>query len=211
MPPPATATSGTERTLRREGFQHIAGVDEAGRGCLAGPVVAAAVVLPAGPLPSALEDVADSKSLSRTQRETLAEAIRREAVDVGVGQCSPDEIDELNILRAALEAMCRAADALSTPAGFLLVDGHKAPVGLTCPSRSVVKGDQKVRSIAAASIIAKTTRDALMRRLHDDHPGYGWDSNVGYPTQAHYAGLEANGVTEHHRRSFRLSQTTEES
>ena len=203
---PSPDTIPLEEQLRSEGFRHVAGVDEAGRGCLAGPVVAAAVVLPPEPLPPALADVADSKTLGRPRRETLADAIRREAVAVGVGQCSPAEIDELNILRAALEAMRRAAGALSKPPGFLLVDGNKTPVHLPCPCRAIVKGDQKVRSIAAASIIAKTTRDALMRRLHADHPGYGWNSNVGYPTKAHYDGLAAHGVTEHHRRSFRLSQ-----
>lgn len=203
-----------ETQLRAEGFERVAGADEAGRGCLAGPVVAAAVVLPPGPLPSVLDDLADSKTLSRKRREALAEAIQQETAraddaGVGTGQCSPAEIDEYNILHAALEAIRRATEALSdtlaAPSGFLLVDGNKTPAGLPCPTRALVKGDRRVRSIAAASIIAKTTRDAAMRRLHEEHPGYGWDTNVGYPTAAHYDGLAARGPTPHHRRSFRLT------
>lgn len=214
----STSPSAEER-LRAEGFRRVAGADEAGRGCLAGPVVAAAVALPPGPLPSALAGVADSKTLSRERRETLADTIREEtsrheAAGVGVGRCSPSEIDEINILRAALEAMRRATEALaeplSGPPGFLLVDGNKAPVDLPCPCRAVVKGDQRVRSIAAASIIAKITRDATMRRLHEEHAGYGWDTNVGYPTAEHYDGLAERGPTAHHRRSFRLKRKTGE-
>lgn len=206
--PAETDWDNAEHILHAEGFRHIAGVDEAGRGCLAGPVVAAAVVLPPGALPPALDGLADSKTLPRARREALADAIRAEAAGVGIGQCSPAEIDELNILRAALRAMRRAAEELPHPPGFLLVDGNRTPVGLPCPCRTVVKGDQKVRTIAAASIIAKTTRDALMRRLHMKHPGYGWNTNVGYPTQAHYDGLATHGPSEHHRRSFRLVRTT---
>jgi ribonuclease HII len=209
--PPASL----EQQLRNEGFRRVAGTDEAGRGCLAGPVVAAAVALPPGPLPSALAGVADSKTLARAPREALAETIRTEtarveAAGVGVGQCSPAEIDETNILRAALEAMRRAAEALAgvlgAVPGFLLVDGNQQPAGLPCPCRAIVKGDRKVRSIAAASIIAKTTRDTRMRRLAAEHPGYGWDTNVGYPTRAHYDGLAEHGPTAHHRRSFRLAR-----
>jgi ribonuclease HII len=214
--PPAPSA---EEQLRIEGFRRIAGADEAGRGCLAGPVVAAAVALPPGPLPSPLADVADSKSLSRERRETLAGALREEtarheAAGVGVGQCSPAEIDEMNILRAALEAMRRAAEALREPLGgtapgFLLVDGDRTPVDAPCPCRAVVKGDRRIPSIAAASIMAKTTRDAIMRRLHDEgHDAYGWKTNVGYPTAEHYDGLAAHGPTAHHRRSFRLERTT---
>jgi ribonuclease HII len=211
--PPTDAPEPLEAQLRAEGFERIAGTDEAGRGCLAGPVVAAAVTLPPGPLPSALAGLTDSKALSRARREALTEAIQEETaradeVGVGTGRCSPAEIDEHNILHAALEAMRRAtkalADQLSRPPGFLLVDGDKKPTGLPCPARAVVKGDRHVHSVAAASIIAKTTRDAVMRRLHADFPGYGWDTNVGYPTAAHYDGLAKRGPTPHHRRSFRL-------
>jgi ribonuclease HII len=215
MPAGSASPNPLEAQLRAEGFARVTGTDEAGRGCLAGPVVAAAVALPPGPLPDALAGLADSKTLSRARREMLAEAIREETAPcaeagVATGRCSPAEIDERNILRAALEAMRRAtetlAEALGAMPGFLLVDGNKKPGGLPCPTRAVVKGDRKVRSVAAASIIAKTTRDAAMRRLHADFPGYGWDTNVGYPTAAHYDGLAERGPTPHHRRSFRLAR-----
>lgn len=192
-----------EERLRAAGFARIAGVDEAGRGCLAGPVVAAAVVLPPA---HRIDGLNDSKALSAERRAALAEAIRREAVAVGVGTCSPREIDELNILWAAMEAMRRAADACAPAADFLLVDGNRAFPKPAWPLETLVKGDARSQSIAAASIIAKTERDARMRRLHAAHPHYGWDTNVGYPTKAHYAALAQHGPTPHHRRSFRLTR-----
>ncbi len=194
-----------EDRLRAAGFVRVAGVDEAGRGCLAGPVVAAAVILPPG---HAIAGLNDSKVLSAAERTALAEAIRQEAVAVGVGRCSPKEIDRLNILWAAMEAMRRAAEACAPAPDFLLIDGNRAFPKPRWPLETLVGGDARSHSIAAASVIAKTTRDALMRRLHAEHPHYAWDTNVGYPTRAHYAALAEHGPTPHHRRSFRLAQKT---
>lgn len=191
-----------ERTLWKRGYRFVAGLDEAGRGCLAGPVVAAAVVMP---IDAQLEGVTDSKKLSRTRRERLATEIKEHCLAFGVGVCSPAEIDELNILHAAMEAMRRSAEQLAVGPDYLLVDGNRCFEESPWPFDTVVKGDSKSHSIAAASIIAKTTRDAIMRRLHAEHPHFGWDSNVGYPTKAHYAALEEHGPTPHHRRSFRLA------
>ncbi len=192
-----------ERALWDAGYRYVAGLDEAGRGCLAGPVVAAAVVLPHD---ADLPTVRDSKTLRRAAREAARARIEAEAVAFAVGVCSPAEIDEVNILQAALEAMRRAARALAVPPDYLLVDGNQ-PLGdeAPAPHEAIVQGDATSLSVAAASILAKTTRDARMRRLHADFPAYGWNTNVGYPTKAHYAALAAHGPTPHHRRSFRLS------
>ncbi len=190
-----------ERRLWTRGYQYIAGLDEAGRGCLAGPVVAAAVILPRA---ASIPAIRDSKSLSEQKRLEAREEIEAEALSVSVGICSPEEIDELNILWAAMEAMRRAAsDAVPSP-DFLLVDGNRCFKNSPWPYETIVKGDTSSQSIAAASIIAKTERDAMMRRLHDEHPAYGWNSNVGYPTKAHYAALAKHGATPYHRRSFTL-------
>ncbi|WP_022835964.1 ribonuclease HII [Salisaeta longa] len=194
-----------ERRLWSDGYAHIAGLDEAGRGCLAGPVVAAAVILPEG---CVLEHVQDSKTLSDAKRRTARAEIEAKACAVAVGQCSPEEIDELNILRAALTAMHRAAEACDPAPDLLLVDGNQRIVGAPWPQHTIVKGDAKSQSIAAASIIAKTTRDDLMHALHETHPHYGWNTNVGYPTKQHYEGLAARGATSHHRQSFRLFKNT---
>lgn len=187
----------------------LAGVDEAGRGCLAGPVVAAAVVLPGG---VDVPGVADSKTLNPAQREAVRLRIDDAALAVGVGICSPEEIDRLNILHAAMEAMRRAVADLRDPRtgaplapAFALVDGNRLPPNLPCPAEAVVKGDGKSLAIAAASIVAKTTRDALMRDLAESFPVYGFDRHAGYPTAAHYAALAAHGPSVHHRRTFRLA------
>lgn len=190
-----------ERRLWTRGYQRIAGLDEAGRGCLAGPVVAAAVILPHG---ASIPAIRDSKSLSEAKRMAAREAIEAEALSVSVGICSPEEIDELNILWAAMEAMRRAASDCVPGPDFLLVDGNRCFEDSPWPYETVVKGDTSSQSIAAASIIAKTERDAMMRQLHDEHPAYGWESNVGYPTQAHYAALAEHGATPYHRQSFTL-------
>ncbi|NBB74407.1 MAG: ribonuclease HII [Bacteroidetes bacterium] len=190
-----------ERRLWTRGYQRIAGLDEAGRGCLAGPVVAAAVILPHG---ASIPAIRDSKSLSEAKRMAAREQIEAEALSVSVGICSPEEIDELNILWAAMEAMRRAASDCVPGPDFLLVDGNQCFEDSPWPYETVVKGDTSSQSIAAASIIAKTERDAMMRQLHDEHPAYGWESNVGYPTQAHYAALAEHGATPYHRRSFTL-------
>ena len=192
-----------ERGLWAEGYTHIAGLDEAGRGCLAGPVVAAAVILP--PKVS-IDTIRDSKSLSEKQRLAARKEIEVEAIAVEVGICSPQEIDDLNILWAAMKAMRRAAEACAPSPDYLLIDGNRHFEDSPWPLDTVVKGDAKSQSIAAASIIAKTTRDAMMRDLHEQHPQYGWDSNVGYPTKAHYDALERHGPSLYHRHSFRLTR-----
>ena len=176
----------------------ICGVDEAGRGPLAGPVVAAAVILDRARIP---KDLNDSKKLDEETRETLFSRIMDMAAAVGVGQASVEEIDLVNIRQATHLAMARAVRSLQITAAFALVDGNDAPA-LPCKCDTLVKGDGRSVSIAAASIIAKVTRDRLMRRLHDEHPGYNWRSNKGYGTPDHYSGLKRHGVTAHHRRSF---------
>ncbi len=177
----------------------VAGVDEVGRGPLAGPVMAAAVVLDLGRIPAGLND---SKQLTVLQRERLHDALMNVA-EVSVGQASVTEIDTLNILRAAHLAMCRAIAGLVRPADHLLIDGHVLPRGLTIAAQCIVKGDGRVLSIAAASIVAKVCRDRLMVDLAQQHPGYGWESNMGYGTKSHIVALQTLGVTPHHRRSFR--------
>lgn len=176
----------------------VAGVDEAGRGPLAGPVVAACVVLdPARPIAG----LADSKKLSAQRRTLLAVQIRDRAIAWAVASASPGEIDEHNILRATLLAMARAVEGLGLLPDEVLVDGlHCPPV--SCRARAVVKGDATVPSISAASILAKTDRDAMMDELHERFPGYGFDRHRGYPTPEHVAALRRLGPTEVHRRSF---------
>ena len=176
----------------------VCGVDEAGRGPLAGPVVAAAVILQKGRIPKGLND---SKQLSEETREALFPQIMEMAIAVGVGEASVDEIDLLNIRMATHQAMARAVRALCVAAEFALVDGNDAPA-LPCKCDTLVDGDARSLSIAAASIIAKVTRDRLMRQLHEEHPGYNWHRNKGYGTPDHMAGLRTCGVTIHHRRSF---------
>jgi ribonuclease HII len=176
----------------------VAGIDEAGRGPLAGPVVAAAVILDRARIPKGLND---SKQLSAEARETLFPRILEFAVAVGIGEACVDEIDLLNIRRATHMAMARAVRALSIAAAFALVDGNDAPA-LPCPCDTLVDGDARSVSIAAASIVAKVTRDRQMAALHDEHPHYGWLTNKGYGTEEHLTALGRHGVTRHHRRSF---------
>jgi ribonuclease HII len=183
------------------GTRLIAGIDEAGRGPLAGPVVAAAVILL-----RPLEGLADSKILSAEQRESLAAALRPVA-RIGVGAASVAEIERLNILWASMLAMRRAVLRLGCLPDLALVDGDRIP-DLPCPAEAIVDGDRDVPAISAASIIAKVTRDRLMRRLAGRYPGYGWETNVGYATEAHCAALERLGACRHHRRSFRRIQGT---
>ena len=180
----------------------VAGCDEAGRGCLAGPVVAAAVVLPPGALIPGLDD---SKKLSPEAREALVPEIERVAVAVAVAQCSADEVDRLNVLWAAMEAMRRAACALAVAPDALLVDGNTAIPNAPCVQETVVRGDGLSLSIAAASVVAKVTRDRLMTALDADFPAYGWARHKGYPTAQHYAALAEHGPSPHHRRTFRLA------
>lgn len=192
-----------ERPHWSNGHRHIAGLDEAGRGCLAGPVVAAAVILSPG---TGIDGLNDSKKLSAARRDALFAEIQTHAVAIGVGLCSPGEIDALNILWAAMEAMRRAAAACNPAPDFLLIDGNRCFPDPAWPVETVVKGDQRSLSIAAASIIAKVTRDRLMEMLHEEYPAYGWNGNAGYPTPAHYDALHTHGPTPYHRRSFRLTR-----
>ena len=186
--------------LRRLGHgAMICGVDEAGRGPLAGPVVAAAVILVDGAAPEGLND---SKKLAAPRREALFDALNGSAL-IGVGAASTREIDALNILRANDLAMRRAVARLPAPPDLALVDGNRAPPGLRCAAEAVVKGDARSLSIAAASIIAKVIRDRIMTRLARRYPRFGWDKNAGYPTAAHRKALQTLGPTRHHRRSFR--------
>lgn len=181
----------------------VAGVDEAGRGPLAGPVVAAAVILDLKKTPKELrQGLDDSKKLPRERREELyASLLGCGTAVIGVGQADVREIDSLNILNATYKAMGRAVDALGRMVTVALVDGNRAPP-MTCDVQTIIEGDGKSLSIAAASIVAKVTRDRIMHDLALVHPGYGWETNVGYGTRAHYEGLSALGVTPHHRRSF---------
>jgi ribonuclease HII len=184
----------------------VCGIDEAGRGPLAGPVVAAAVVLDHRRFPKILRDrLDDSKVLTIEEREACYRALRRcaerGAARIGVGAASVPEIDRINILRAALLAMTRAVAVLEVRPDTALVDGDIAPP-LTCAVQTVVKGDALSFSIAAASVVAKVTRDRIMRGLAPRYPGYGWETNVGYATQEHGEAIRRFGVTRHHRRSF---------
>ncbi|MGN0186841.1 MAG: ribonuclease HII [Paludibacteraceae bacterium] len=178
-----------------------AGCDEAGRGCLAGPVFAAAVILPddfENPL------LNDSKQLTERQRNLLRPIIEREAVAWAVAQVSPHEIDEINILAASILAMHRAIDALAVAPQHLIIDGNRFKPYRNIPYRTIVKGDGKYLSIAAASVLAKTHRDEYMCRLANDFPQYDWQANKGYPTVKHRAAIEHYGTTPHHRITFQL-------
>ncbi len=180
-----------------------AGCDEAGRGCLAGPVVAAAVILPDD---FGNEMLDDSKKLSEKKRMILREVIMEEALAYGVGIVSPAEIDKINILNASILAMHKALDVLKIRPEHILVDGNRFKAYGEIPATTVVKGDGKYMSIAAASIMAKTTRDMIMKELSVDYPAYRWDKNKGYPTAQHVAAIDKYGYTEHHRRSFHLKR-----
>lgn len=186
------------RVLKRIGTGLVAGVDEAGRGPLAGPVVAAAVIFQKGKIPRGLND---SKQLDAETRDELFSHIMFSAIAVGVGEATVDEIDLINIRQATHQAMARAVRALRFQPAHALVDGNDAPA-LPCPCDTIIEGDAKSVSIAAASIIAKVTRDRMMAVLHETHPHYGWVKNKGYGTPEHLAALNAHGPTPHHRRSF---------
>jgi len=179
----------------------VAGVDEAGRGPWAGPVVAAAIILPADGLdPSLLTRLDDSKKLKKGVREDLLAALEPVA-DIGVGVATPTEIDDINILQATMLAMQRAVDGLSEMPVSVLVDGNRAPA-IAAEVTTIVKGDALSLSIAAASIVAKVTRDRMMAKLAAQYPGYGWERNAGYGTKEHKAALDRLGVTPAHRQSF---------
>ncbi|MEZ5919039.1 MAG: ribonuclease HII [Alphaproteobacteria bacterium] len=180
----------------------VCGIDEAGRGPLAGPVVAACVHIPKDVrVFEFIKYINDSKKLTDKKREFLFEEITKHC-SYGIAHCTPYEIDEMNILQASLTAMERAYRLMPQKAEHALIDGNKIPKNLPCVSTPVVKGDARSVSIAAASILAKVTRDRIMRTLAQDHPHYGWDRNAGYPTAEHRTALALHGPTEHHRRSF---------
>lgn len=181
-----------------KGYQYIAGVDEVGRGPLAGPVVTAAVILdPENPI----EGLADSKKLSEKRREMLTEEIKAKAIAWAIGRSEVEEIDQINILQATMEAMQRAVQILTIQPDFVLIDGNRKPL-LPYPMEAVIKGDERVAEISAASILAKTTRDKEMIALDKQFPGYGFASHKGYPTKQHIQALQVLGITEMHRRSF---------
>jgi len=187
-----------ENALRQKGLKLICGIDEAGRGPLCGPVAAGAVILPEGLV---IEGLNDSKKLTEKKRDKLYDEITTKAVAWSVGLATPAEIDELNILKATFLAMKRAVEGLGVIPEYLLVDGNRDPkIGL--PTATLVKGDGKAACIAAASIIAKVTRDRALDELDKQYPQYGYANHKGYPTKAHYAAIAEHGITEHYRRSF---------
>lgn len=177
-----------------------AGCDEAGRGCLAGPVVAAAVILPPDYFHPFLND---SKKLTETRRFFLRDELEKQAIEFAVAECSPAEVDNLNILRASIEAMHKALRMLKTTPQHILVDGNRFRRFGEIPHTCVVKGDGKYASIAAASIFAKTERDRIMNKLHSEFPRYGWEKNKGYPTAGHRLAIQKFGLSPYHRKSFR--------
>ena len=188
-----------EQAARAQGHIRIAGVDEVGRGPLAGPVTAAAVVLDPACIPEGLND---SKKLTAKTRARLAEAIWA-CADVSIAHASVAEIEEHNILRASHLAMQRAVDGLAGGADYVLIDGNMVPRTLALPSAPIIKGDARSVSIAAASIVAKISRDAIMMDLAAQFPGYGWETNMGYGSKKHMSALSELGVTPHHRRLFK--------
>ncbi|GGJ55819.1 ribonuclease HII [Anoxybacillus voinovskiensis] len=186
-----------EQSLYTKGITSIAGIDEAGRGPLAGPVVAAAVILPQD---AYLPGLNDSKKLSEAKRETLFTQIQATAISIGVGIVSAKEIDELNIYQAAKKAMVQAVEQLTPKPEYLLIDAMELPLAI--PQQSLIKGDANSVSIAAASVVAKVTRDTIMKQLGAQYPQYGFEKHMGYGTEYHLQAIRTYGVTEHHRRSF---------
>ena len=189
-----------ERACRQKGYKRIAGIDEAGRGALAGPVIAAAVILPVN---CKIEGLKDSKQLTAKQRSLLANEIQSVAVSVGVGSVDNRLIEELNILQAALRAMAEAVEQLAPKPDYLLVDGSKLPK-TNIPGQAIPKGDNLSLSIAAASVIAKTTRDRLMIEFHQTYPNYGFEQHKGYPTAQHRQAIAQFGASAIHRNTFKL-------
>jgi len=187
-----------ETEARKKGYQFVCGVDEAGRGPLAGPVCAAAVILPEGHI---IEGVNDSKKLSEKKREALFDVIKEEALSYSIAFASEKEIDEMNILQATYLAMRRAVEGLSVPADYAMIDGNRIPP-LNIPTEYVIKGDAKSMSIAAASILAKVTRDRYMLELADKFPQYQFEKHKGYGTKLHYEMLDAYGPSPIHRQTF---------
>ena len=182
-------------------FKFECGTDEAGRGCLAGPVTAAAVILPATFKNRILND---SKQLSEKKRDLLKPIIESEAIGFGVAHVFQDDIDKINILNASILAMHKSIDKLQQTPEFIIVDGNKFKPYNNVPFETIIKGDGKFLSIAAASVLAKTYRDAYMHTIHDEFPMYNWKQNKGYPTLEHREAIRKYGITKYHRKSFRL-------
>ena len=179
---------------------YICGIDEVGRGCLAGPVVAAAIIIDFKIIPSGIND---SKKLTKIKREEISSVLKKTAIDIAIGEASNIEIDEINILNASLLAMKRAYENLKMPTGIALIDGPYSPE-IDCKTESIIKGDSKSLSIAAASIIAKQYRDNIMKEIGIIYPKYNFKNNSGYGTKEHYNVIELNGLTKYHRKSFKL-------
>ncbi len=187
-----------EKQAASRGCRAVCGIDEAGRGPLAGPVCAAAVILPPG---CEIPGLDDSKKLTEKKRELLFPLITQKALAYGIGWASVEEIDQLNILQATFLAMARAVEALQTPPDWAMVDGNRMPP-LPVPGETIVKGDAKSASIAAASILAKVSRDRVLRQMDGQYPQYGFAKHKGYGTKAHYEAIKAYGVLPVHRKSF---------
>lgn len=188
-----------DESVREEGYPIVAGIDEAGRGPLCGPVCAAAVILPEGLV---IDGLNDSKKLTEKKREELFEQITSQALAYGIGFAEVEEIEAVNILNATYLAMCRAAEQLSITPSLVLVDGNRTPKGLRFPSRTVIKGDALSASVAAASVLAKVSRDRLLLELDAQYPQYGFAKHKGYGTAAHYEALRQYGPCPAHRMSF---------
>jgi ribonuclease HII len=189
-----------ESEIRQLGFKSVAGIDEAGRGPLAGPVVAAAVILPHDYING---DIRDSKQLTPLQRERIFKTIRSDAISIGIGFVEPSVIDEINILRATLLAMEKAVLNLSTPTDYLLIDGRDT-INLSIPQKAIIRGDSLSISVASASIIAKVSRDHVMEKYHRQFPDYNFLRNKGYGTREHREAIIKHGFCEIHRKSFKV-------
>ena len=187
--------------LKFSDYKIECGTDEAGRGCLAGPVTAATVILKKTFLNN---DINDSKKISKKNRYKLKEIIEHEALEFSFAHIYPKKIDEINILNASILAMQKSIGKLVTKIDFIIVDGNKFKSYKNIPHQTIIKGDEKFLSIASASIIAKTERDNYMKKIHNEYPQYGWDKNKGYPTKFHKEAILKYGITKYHRKSFKL-------
>ncbi len=187
--------------LNYSGHKLEAGTDEAGRGCLSGPVVAAAVILPENFHHELLND---SKQLSEKKRQELRPYIEKHALAYAVAFVDHEEVDEINVLQASITGMHRSIEQLSVQPEFIIVDGNKFKPYKETPHQTIVKGDAKFMSIAAASVLAKTYRDDYMEKIHQEHPQYNWKKNKGYPTKEHRQGIREFGITRYHRKTFKL-------
>lgn len=187
--------------LKFSNFKVECGTDEAGRGCLAGPVTAAAIVLKNNFLNN---EINDSKKISKKTRDRLRPIIKKNALKYSIAHVYPQKIDKINILNASILAMHKAIDKITTKINFIIVDGNKFKNFKNIPHETIIKGDEKYLSIAAASILAKTERDEYMLKIHKEFPEYGWDKNKGYPTKFHKQAILKFGITKYHRKSFKL-------